>query len=119
VRAAWAAAWTAKNADAVTALYASDAMFFTTQRGSVSGRVALRKLFGQALAAAAPRIELHANMTEASGNLGFDSGTYRETLTAASGTFDVRGSYLMVLRRTGPGWSIVQHMWTEDLPKGK
>jgi len=48
-----------------------------------------------------------------SGNLAYDSGTYRETLTdrATGKAQKVSGTYLTVYRRMGEKWLIAEQMW--------
>ena len=110
----WAAAWNAKNAHEAAAQYTEDAVFYTTIHGSVTGRPTIERLFQQAFAAATPHIELRTGAIEISGSLAVDSGTYSQKFTAQNTSFEVHGSYLMVMRRLGSRWLIIRYMFTED-----
>lgn len=110
----WMAAWNAKNAAGAAAQYTDDAVFYTTIHGSFSGRAAIQRLFEQAFTVATPRIELTTGAIEISGSLAVDSGTYTQKLATKTESFEVHGSYLMVMRRLGARWLIIRHMWTED-----
>ena len=111
----WAKEWSAKNLNSVVDLYAEDAVFLPSTGSRVTGRPAIRELFAGALAAHTSQIQVRSKVSEQSGNLAFDSGEYEETSTAGGVTRTGRGNYLVVLRREGNRWRIVQHMWT-DLP---
>lgn len=112
----WAKEWSARNLDAVIALYAEDAVFLTATGSRTTGRAAIRELFEKALAANTSDLHVQSKVTEQSGNLAYDSGEYEETTTSGGVKRKCRGNYLVVLRRDGKKqWRIVEHMWT-DVP---
>jgi len=112
----WAKEWSAKNLEAVVALYTDDAVFLPSIGTRVTGRQAIRDLFQKALASQTSDLHVHSRVTEQSGSLAYDSGEYEETSTSGGVTQSGRGNYLVVLRRHGKDqWRIVEHMWT-DLP---
>lgn len=115
----WARSWSAKDLEGTLALYADDAVFLPSIGGRVVGRAAIRTLFAQALAVTMPTLRLTSKESGLSDELAFDSGEYEETLVSQDGSREIRGSYLVVLRRDGRGaWRIVQHMWTDVRPAG-
>ena len=114
---AWAAAWSAKELDAAVDLYAADAAFFPSIGGRIAGRDATR-MFGRALASNSPTIHMRSTRIATSGDLAYDSGEYDESLVSDGRTTEVRGNYLIVLRRESDRWRIVEHMWTDVRPVG-
>jgi len=113
----WAKEWSAKNLDALMALYAEDAVFLPANGSRVTGRGAIRDLFEKALSVNTSNVRVHSKVTEQSGDLAYDSGEYEETATSGGATRSGRGNYLVVLRRSGKDqWRIVEHMWTDLRP---
>jgi len=116
----WAKEWSAKNLDALMALYAEDAVFLTATGSRTTGRVAIRKLFEKALAASTSDLHVQSKVNEQSGQLAYDSGEYEETTTTGAVKRSGGGNYLVVLRRDGrKQWRIVQHMWTDLRESGQ
>jgi uncharacterized protein (TIGR02246 family) len=119
ISARWAKEWSAKNLEAVIALYADDAVFLPATGSRVTGRAANRDLFEKALAANTSELHLESKVTERSGNLAYDSGDYEEKTISGGIARSGRGNYLAVFRRDGKNqWRIVEHMWT-DVPTTK
>jgi uncharacterized protein (TIGR02246 family) len=115
----WAKAWSAKNLDAVIAMYADDAVFLPSIGSRITGRAAIRDLFEKALAVNTSDLHVQSRVTEQSSDLAYDSGEYEETTTSGGIARSGRGSYLVVFRRDGKNqWRIVEHMWT-DVPTTK
>jgi hypothetical protein len=54
-----------------------------------------------------------------SGDIGYESGEYHETLVTAAASRSVRGHYLLILRNVKGQWLIAEQMWTESpqIPK--
>jgi ketosteroid isomerase-like protein len=67
IGAIWATDWSAKRLDHILTLYASDALFFTTEGGRFTGAPAIRDLFQKVLATNDPTIHMHRLNTERSG----------------------------------------------------
>lgn len=104
-----------KHVDASVAEYAADAEFLQPDGQRVKGADALRKLFETITKIFDSDLTFTPQRIETSGDLTYDSGTYRETLTArATGkSQEMRGSYLTVYRRGREGtWLIVEQVWT-------
>jgi len=120
LRGEWATALHAKQLDQLVLLYAPDAVFLTESGGRFTGRPAIRELCQRAMDTFTSDIQFHSLAQEQSGNLGYDSGDYSETLVANAGgaRTEAKGTYLMVLKRQSDGrWLIQQQMWTESAPK--
>jgi uncharacterized protein (TIGR02246 family) len=115
----WAKEWTAKNLEALVALYAEDAVFLPATGSRVTGRTAIRELFAGALASHPSQLQVHSEATEQSGHLAYDSGEYEELSPSGDVIPSGRGNYLLVVRRQGKNrWRIVQHMWTDETSVG-
>lgn len=115
LREEWALNLREKHVDASMALYAADAEFLQPDGQRVKGTDALRKLFENITKTFNSDLTFTPQRVETSGDLTYDSGTYRETLvTRATGTrMESRGSYLTVYRRGKGGvWLIVEQVWT-------
>lgn len=118
VRDAWVAAAEKKDAAAVAALYADDAVVVGTDMPATSGRSAIQAAFAKAFPMTTD-LKVHSEMTDASGDLGYDYGTYSEHVSPPKGkAMDVGGTFLVTLRRQTDGsWKIVRHL-TATPPKG-
>ena len=97
----WAKDWSAKNLDAVMALYDTDAEFmpgFDTELGRQGGDP---EKFRERARAIFRRSHLHSQRSDASGDLAYDSGVYDEKITSVKDdkVIQVRGNYLFVFRR--------------------
>ncbi|HWY16421.1 MAG TPA: nuclear transport factor 2 family protein [Rhizomicrobium sp.] len=116
----WAADWSAKKLDAVIALYAPEPVFLPTIGPRWVGLAAIRKNFAGLLDNYDPHVVLHSLETARSGTLGYDSGTYEETITPVKGGKPIpsRGAYLFLFRREkGGAWKILEQTWTSfDAP---
>jgi ketosteroid isomerase-like protein len=112
IGAVWGSDWSAKRLDHVMTLYASNAVFFTTEGGRFAGAPAIRDLFQKTLATNDPTIHMHRVATEQSGKLAYESGKYEETIVSSGHRSDVQGHYLLVLRNQDGRWLIVEQMWT-------
>ena len=116
----WAADWSAKKLDAVIALYAPEPVFLPTVGPRWVGLAAIRKNFADLLENYDPHVVLHSLETARSGRLGYDSGTYEETITPVKGGKPIpsRGAYLFLFQREkGGAWKILEQTWTSfDAP---
>ena len=116
----WAADWSAKKLDAVIALYAPEPVFLPTIGPRWVGLAAIRKNFAGLLENYDPHVVLHSLETARSGTLGYDSGTYEETITPVKGGKPIpsRGAYLFLFQREkGGAWKILEQTWTSfDAP---
>lgn len=100
-------------------LYADDAVFYSPDANPVSGRPAIRSLFDMVMKTYDADIQLRSTGLAVSDTLAYDGGDYVEVLTnrQTKAKANLRGSYLMVVRRAPDGpWRIVEHMWTQAPP---
>ena len=94
----------AKNAEQlVNAFYAEDAQVFPPGQPLVSGREAIKQLWG-AFVPLLKQISLTTTRIEVSGELAYGTGTYEMTLSQPDGsTAEDRGKYVVVYRRQADG----------------
>jgi peptidoglycan/xylan/chitin deacetylase (PgdA/CDA1 family) len=115
LRQEWARDLREKKIDASVAEYAADGEFIQPDGGRVRGSDALRKLYETITATFDSDLAFDSQRVETSGDLTYDSGTFREVLTvrATGKRLFSTGSYLTVYRRDpAHGWLIVQQVWT-------
>jgi ketosteroid isomerase-like protein len=111
----WARNLHEKRVDASVAEYAADAEFIQPDGQRVKGTAALKQLFETITKTFDSDLKFTAVRVEVSGELAYDSGTYRETLiTRATGKRqESTGSYLTVYRKSKDGgWLIAEQVWT-------
>ncbi len=114
----WAKDLKGKFIDDSLAQYAPDADFISDV-GRTHGMAALRQLFTTITKTLDSDMTFHSERIEISGELAYDSGTYKETLLnrATGKTQLMTGDYLTVYRRTKLAngnaiWLIVEQVWT-------
>jgi len=115
LRQEWAQNLREKKIDASVIEYAADGEFIQPDGGRVRGTEALRKLYETITATFDSDLVFDSERVETSGDLAFDSGTFREVLTtrATGKRLFSTGSYLTVYRRdSSHGWLIVEQVWT-------
>jgi uncharacterized protein (TIGR02246 family) len=106
-----------KNVEASVAEYAADAEFIDPTGNRVHGGSSIRQLFQTITATFDSDLEFTSQRVETSGDLTYDSGTFRETLTtrATGKRQESSGSYLTVYRRKKDGaWLIVEQIWASS-----
>ena len=115
LRVEWAKDLHDKKLDQIVALYASDAVFLPPYGERIVGQASIRELTKKAMDAFTSDLTFQSLNLEYSGNLAYDSGEYRESLTNASdgGVSHGQGNYLMVLKRQPDGSLVIaQQAWT-------
>ena len=104
-----------KRVEASVAEYAADADFIDPTGNRVHGTAGLRQLFQTVTTTFDSDLVFESKRVETSGDLAYDSGIYRETLTnrATGKAQPMTGSYLTIYRRGKDGaWLIVEQVWT-------
>lgn len=115
LRSEWSKNLHDKKLDQIVMLYAEEAAFLPPNGDRITGRTEIRKLTKAAMDTFTSDLTFQSMNFEHSGDLAYDSGEYRETLTNISdgGVSHGQGNYLMVLKRQPDGtWLIVQQAWT-------
>jgi len=110
---AWAAAFNAKDVDAIAELYTSNARVSPPNSEAKVGRDSVRAEFG-AMIDAGLSVELATVETGAAGDIGYRYGTF--VLQAGDETVDV-GKYVETWQRGEDGqWRISNDIWNSDRP---
>jgi uncharacterized protein (TIGR02246 family) len=121
VRDAFATAWKAGDAAALSALYTADARFMGANEPTAVGPKAIESAIAAQFAQFTPTsIQIHAEKTEAVGDLGYDRGTFHIAMTpkaaGAPATSD-SGRYLVILRRQADGsWKLSEDISNSATP---
>jgi uncharacterized protein (TIGR02246 family) len=123
VDAEWARAFAAGDANALTAVYSSDASLLPPNEPVAKGE-AMKKYNADMLNGFSGPIELTTTFVEGRGDLAYAVGTYRAKLTpkkAGAKPLPIEdGKYLEVLKKQADGsWKIVYDMWSANAPAGK
>lgn len=114
---AWADAFNATDADALTGMYWEDALLFPPNVPAVAGGAPLHEYF----AAETPAFReagLTMNIPEAgalhvAGDLAYEAGTY--SITDASGATVDTGKYIGVFEKRDGVWRYIRDTWNSDL----
>jgi ketosteroid isomerase-like protein len=105
IRDTWLQEFNAGQADKVAALYAPDAVLLR-RKGTVHTRDSiLAELQRSITAAEAQNYTMRSLHAESSGNLGYDTGIYDETVRHHV----AEGNYLMVIKQVEGEWKIAAH----------
>jgi ketosteroid isomerase-like protein len=111
--AAWLEAWKAKDADALTALYAQDAALLPPNAPAVFGRDAIRAAHKDGMAGSAGA-ELEDLEMWVAGDHGYKAGRYR--MWNADGELVDRGKYIEIWTKIDGTWLIHRDIWNSSLP---
>jgi ketosteroid isomerase-like protein len=121
IREAWVQDLRTKQLEPILKFYAADAVFLQPNGDRITGSASLRTLFQNIMATFNSDLALHSQNLETSGDLAYDSGDFRETLTtiATGAKITSKGSYIMIFKRQPNGsWQIIQHAWVGTPPPG-
>jgi uncharacterized protein (TIGR02246 family) len=113
----WGKAYNGGDAKAVAALYAEDALLLPPGVSGVSGRAAILQYFTEDIAgskAAGAVFALNPKTdVGVSGNMGWESGTYKVTV---KGAVVETGKFLSVSRKKDGKWLYIRDTWNADAP---
>jgi ketosteroid isomerase-like protein len=109
---AWLDAWNAKDADALTALYAEDAALLPPNAPAVFGHDAIRAAHKDAMASGAGA-ELEDLEMWIAGDHGYKAGRYR--MWNAAGELLDRGKYIEIWTKVDGKWLIHRDIWNSSL----
>ena len=111
----WEKAYAAGDAKALAALYAEDAILFPPGVPPVNGRAAIQEFFTKDVAAAKGAGAVFALNPKTdvgvSGNMGWESGTYKVTV---KGAVVETGKFLAVSRKKDGKWLYIRDTWNAD-----
>jgi len=116
VNAAWFKAYNARDVDAISALYADDAVLSAPGKPSARGAAAIKDAFSKDIAGATKAgITNNAGTTGetgVSGDLAWEWNTY--SATDKSGKVVEKGKYVTLFERRNGKWVIIRDIWNSD-----
>ncbi len=114
----WSAAAASRDAAAVGAFYATDAVAYPPGESVAIGQAAAQKVWAAYFADSTFAISWKTERAEVakSGEMGFTAGTYEDSFRGPDGAMVLeRGKYLCVWAKQADGsWKAVQDMWNLD-----
>jgi len=113
----WVKAYNSGDAKAVAALYAEDAMLLPPGAPGARGRASIlefitKDIAGSKAAGAVFGVDPKTDVG-VSGNMGWESGTYKVT---AKGAVVETGKFLSVYRKKDGKWLYIRDTWNADAP---
>src|SRR6476620_11558880 len=113
----WGKAYNGGDAKSVAALYAEDALLLPPGAPGLSGRAAILEFFipdiaGSRVAGAVIALNPKTDVG-VSGNMGWESGTYKVTV---KGAVVETGKFLSVSRKKNGKWLYLRDTWNADAP---
>jgi uncharacterized protein (TIGR02246 family) len=113
----WVKAYNGGDAKAVAALYADDAVLLPPGAPGARGRAAILEYFNKDIAgskAAGAGFAVNPQTdVGVSGNMGWESGTYKVTV---KGAVIETGKFLSVYRKKDGKWLYIRDTWNADAP---
>jgi uncharacterized protein (TIGR02246 family) len=107
------------DAAAITDLYTEDAMDMPPNAATVKGRAAIGEFYKKQMSGAKfSAFTLKHLETRSAGDVGYDVGSYDQTLTPTGAPAPVHdtGKYLVVVKRVGGKWKVAHAIYNSDLP---
>jgi len=106
----------AGDAKAVAALYTDDAVEMPPYEPLVKGRAAIEQYYTKQMGGPAKLKSLNLTHIEskASGDIGYDVGTYTQTLSDGQHSMDDTGKYTVLLKRVGGAWKVAYAIYNSD-----
>jgi len=116
----WSKAAAAKNPDDTVSYYAEDASILAPNMPIVSGKQAIRVVWGQLMGNPGFSVSWESSKVETSrsGDFGYDIGTYQLTMNDPQGKpISDRGKYMVTWKKQADGkWKAVGDMFNSDVP---
>lgn len=115
------AAVSAKDAAAVGALYATDAMVLAPNAPAIKGRDAIAAFWGGMAKNGLKVDKLATTEVVARGGMAHEMGEYALQVTPATGAvMRDHGKYIVIWKRDGKhGWQLYRDIWNSDVPAAK
>ena len=105
------------DADAMAALYASDAVRMPPDAEAIRGREAIRQNMVAAFEAADIEVQIHIQETEFSGELAYVHGTFALITSPKDGSAssEIQGNWVRLMRREPDGsWLVADELWNAE-----
>lgn len=109
----WNAAIVSHNDSLIASFYAEDGSILPPAMRKVTGRENVRA-FWTGLWGMNPSLAMVPVSVTISGDLAIEEATYIWSVAGAAGEEKEDGKSLIVWRRAGNSWQVVQHMWNPD-----
>jgi uncharacterized protein (TIGR02246 family) len=108
----------AADAKAIAALYTEDAVEMPPNHPMVKGRTAIEQYYTKQFGGSAKLQSLALTKIEsnASGDIGYEVGTYRQTITDGQHPINDAGKYTVVMTRVGGVWKVAYAIYNSDTP---
>jgi len=110
----WQAAWDARDAAGVAALYTKEAKLMPPNAEVSVGRAAIEGALREVMSQMPGKLTVAVWDTGTNGNLGFSRGTY--TYADESGKTLETGKWLEVRKKVDGKWFIDSDIWNSDAP---
>lgn len=114
---AYVAAVEAGDAMKIAMLYTEDAVEMAPGHPAIEGRQAIeeyyRKLFSDGATKVSGFTLTHLE-TRATGDSGYDVGTYRQTVAMGDKTMQESGKYVVIVKRDGGEWRVAYAIYNAD-----
>lgn len=104
VRKAWEEAYNAKDAAKVADLYTDDATM-ASPGGVAEGKEQIRTALQKGIDDGQTIVAITPTRTEVKGDLAYEDGTFQQK----KGDQEMRGNYLVVLKKVGTQWKLAAH----------
>jgi uncharacterized protein (TIGR02246 family) len=106
----------AADVKAIAALYTDDAVEMPPNQPMVKGRAAIEQYYTKQFGGTArlQSFTLTHIESKASGDIGYDVGTYRQTITDGQHPMNDTGKYTVVIKRTGGTWKVAYAIYNSD-----
>lgn len=110
----------AGDAKAIAALYTEDAVELPPNQPMIKGRSAIEQYYQKEFSSGTKMFAFSVThiQTEAAGDLGYDVGTYQQTMMLAGGEKPVSdtGKYVVITKRAGGAWKVAYAIYSSDQP---
>src|SRR5688572_4268133 len=120
LRNSWIAAAERDDAASVAAMYTEDAIFLTSDGGTLNGRAAIEASLAESFKASTG-LTITEESSEVSGDVVYSTGEWKQTITMPDGkTVDAEGRYLVISELQADGaWKITRHVSIVKAPSVK
>jgi uncharacterized protein (TIGR02246 family) len=108
----------AGDVKAIVALYTDDAMEMPPNQPMIKGKAGLQQYYEKMMAGAKlTSFTLDHIESQQAGDIGYDVGTYRQSMTPAGGqAMSESGKYCVLLKRVGGTWKVAYAIYNSDVP---
>jgi uncharacterized protein (TIGR02246 family) len=106
----------AADAKTIAALYTEDAVEMPPNQPMVRGRAAIEQYYTKQFGGSAKlqSFTLTKIESKASGDIGYEVGTYRQTITDGQHPMNDAGKYTVVMKQTGGAWKVAYAIYNSD-----